>query len=240
MLYSGRPGGERGRSLYPPPACGYPQYGAVTRAQARLTPEAQMRILPRPFFDQCILLFLVRISANHGAAHEAPLSTEQPASQEDPRLPCAHGHEGRSTRPEPSSSQGPQATVGLTAREPVSPAPAGPLALPRGRRLTTRSEFDRVHRQGSRSSDALFLVIATPNGLAHARLGTAVAVRTAGNAVKRNRLKRAIRESFRASQHALPAVDIVVNARAAATGATSRELSASLARHWQRVRERCA
>ena len=199
-----------------------------------------MRILPRPFFDQCIPLFLVRISANHGAAHEAHLSTEQPASQEDPRLPCAHGHEGRSTRPEPPSSQGPQATVGLTTREPVSPAPARPLALPRGRRLTTRAEFDRVHRQGSRSSDALFLVIARPNGLGHARLGSAVGIRAAGNAVRRNRLKRLIRESFRAGQHALPAVDVVVNARAAAASANPREIAASLARHWQRVQERCA
>ena len=45
------------------------------------------------------------------------------------------------------------------------------------------------------------------------RLGLAVAVRVAGGAVGRNRLRRMIRESFRLDQRELPAVDVVVGAR---------------------------
>jgi ribonuclease P protein component len=112
--------------------------------------------------------------------------------------------------------------------------------LPRERRLTSRGEFDRVHRQGSRSSDEFFVLIARPNGLAHARLGMAVGVRAAGNAVCRNRLKRLIRESFRSHQSELPPLDLVVNARPAAAKASSRQISASLSVHWRKVRERCA
>lgn len=112
--------------------------------------------------------------------------------------------------------------------------------LPRERRLTSRGEFDRVHRQGSRSSDDFFVVTARPNGLEHARLGMAVGVRAAGNAVCRNRLKRLIRESFRSHQSELPPLDVVVNARRPAGKASSVQIAASLSAHWRKVRERCA
>jgi ribonuclease P protein component len=59
----------------------------------------------------------------------------------------------------------------------------------------------------------LFAVVAAGNELAHPRLGMAVGIKAAGNAVSRNRIRRAIRETFRQLQHQLPAVDIVVNAR---------------------------
>lgn len=112
--------------------------------------------------------------------------------------------------------------------------------LPRSRRLLAKAQFDAVHRSGQRSSDNLFLVSATLNGLGHPRLGLAVGVRAAGGAVVRNRIKRRVREYFRQHQHLLPTVDIVVNARPAAARATHAETVASLALHWGRVRERCA
>jgi len=84
------------------------------------------------------------------------------------------------------------------------------------------------------------MVIARPNGLGHARLGLAVGVKAAGNAVNRNRIKRVVRDSFRRRQQELPPVDMVVNARIAARSATNAQIAASVAALWARIGERCA
>jgi ribonuclease P protein component len=160
--------------------------------------------------------------------HEAPLSTEQPASQADPRVPCTHGHQGRPPRPEPAPGQGPQAPVGLTAR-----------GFQRPVRLVDKPQFDAVYKGGHRSADPLFLVVARKNAVGHARLGLSVGVKAAGGAVSRNRIKRLVRESFRLVQQELPPVDLVVNARSGAAKADNREVQASLAVHWQRICARC-
>jgi len=68
----------------------------------------------------------------------------------------------------------------------------------------------------------------------------AIAARIVGNAVRRNRIKRLVRESFRQHQHELPAVDLVVNARSAARDADNAAITRSLERHWRAVVKQCA
>jgi ribonuclease P protein component len=89
-------------------------------------------------------------------------------------------------------------------------------------------------------ADGFFTVTMTANDAGTPRLGMAVAVKVAGSAVARNRLRRIIRESFRLHQRELPAVDLVVSARPAARAAEARALRTSLAALWKKVGEQCA
>ncbi len=107
-------------------------------------------------------------------------------------------------------------------------------------RLRSKLQFDAIYAGGRRIDDRLFALRVKPNGLTHPRVGLAVAVKTAGNAVARNRLRRLIRESFRLAQFELPAVDIVVAAKFSAREAPAEALRASLAALWQRVATTCA
>jgi ribonuclease P protein component len=107
-------------------------------------------------------------------------------------------------------------------------------------RLHNKSDFDRVYKDARRFADALFAIFVRPNQGPHTRLGLSIAARIIGNSVRRNHLKRLIRESFRLHQHELPAVDIVINARAGARAADNATIVRSLERHWRTVSERCA
>ena len=111
----------------------------------------------------------------------------------------------------------------------------GRLTLPAQLRLRRKSDFDAAYARGRRISDGFFTVIATANELGAPRLGLAVAVRAAGGAVARNRLRRIIRESFRLNQRALPALDLVVSVRPRASAVPARELRESLAALWRRL-----
>ena len=64
--------------------------------------------------------------------------------------------------------------------------------------------------------------------------------RVVGNAVRRNLVKRLVRESFRLHQHGLPDADIVVNARSGVRTGDNSAILRSLERHWQAVTVACA
>jgi len=92
--------------------------------------------------------------------------------------------------------------------------------------------------QGRRFSDTYFSMSALPNQESHARLGLAIATKTFGSAVARNRIKRIARESFRLNQHILPPLDITVAARAGARSAAPKVLRASLDELWLTLAKR--
>ncbi len=81
------------------------------------------------------------------------------------------------------------------------------------------------------------LVIATENNLGIARLGLAISRKNIKTAIKRNQIKRIIRESFRLNQEKLEGLDIVVTAHKASVEAEKRALKDSLSNHWLRITE---
>jgi ribonuclease P protein component len=144
--------------------------------------------------------------------------------------------------PRAASASLSDALPSLTSRRNVtSPAPSiRSCRLTPAQRLKQKREFDLVYKQARRSSDSFFTVLARDNPGHPARLGLSMPAKVVGNAVRRNLVKRLVRESFRMHQHGLPAADIVVNARSGVrTGANSAILR-SLERHWQSVIVACA
>ncbi len=69
------------------------------------------------------------------------------------------------------------------------------LSLPRWRLITKKWQYDHVYRRGSRLRADGFNFIFTLNKLGRHRLG--ISISGVKSAVKRNRLKRLIREYFR-------------------------------------------
>ena len=70
------------------------------------------------------------------------------------------------------------------------------LNLPRETRLVRRSEYDAVYREGRRRSSREFTVFLRPNGLDISRFGWSIK-KALGNAVRRNRIRRRLREILR-------------------------------------------
>jgi ribonuclease P protein component len=93
------------------------------------------------------------------------------------------------------------------------PEPLGKLHLRKSSLLRKGWEFERVYSKGSRLHGAGFTLICSPNFSDHGRLGISVHRKIRG-AVKRNRIKRIIRESFRLHREQYPqSMDIVFAVR---------------------------
>jgi ribonuclease P protein component len=107
------------------------------------------------------------------------------------------------------------------------------VRLDKRSRLKLRREFLAVQERGRKLHAGDYIVLAGENALGHPRLGVTVSSRVAG-AVGRNRVKRWVREAFRATAGGWPAVDVVVIARSAALAgglaAARRALEAARAR----------
>lgn len=77
------------------------------------------------------------------------------------------------------------------------------------RRIRRRAEFERVFGSGRRVQGRYLTVIGLSNGSAATRLGI-VASRRLGDAVRRNRAKRRVRELFRRTPFDGNGVDLIV------------------------------
>jgi len=85
----------------------------------------------------------------------------------------------------------------------IRPA-SGKFRFPADLRLKRSEDFQRVYDNGRRVGDAYLLLFALPQPAGGTRAGFSVS-RKHGNAVRRNRLKRVLREAFRLNRQQLPA-----------------------------------
>jgi ribonuclease P protein component len=87
-------------------------------------------------------------------------------------------------------------------------------------------------------SSASFVLFGLPNGCGHCRLGITVTKKT-GGAIRRNRIKRVLRDIFRRKQADLmPAMDLVVNARPQIVDREMKALEEEFLRSFARLTRR--
>ena len=86
--------------------------------------------------------------------------------------------------------------------------------FPKGFHLQRSSDFRRIYGEGAKRHSRGFILFRRPNGLDHPRLGLSVG-RRFGKAVRRNRVRRLVREAVRLNwRHwGLAGSDVVVIAK---------------------------
>jgi ribonuclease P protein component len=146
--------------------------------------------------------------------HEKDVPAEEGQEKQDARVPAPLEVAGRAERAEAAAGEGAQAARAERPQEVAGPG----VRLGKAARLTLRREFLAVQERGRKVHAGAYVVLALPNALGRPRLGVTVSSRV-GNAVVRNRVKRWVREAFRAAGADLPSADLVVIARAAAPAA---------------------
>jgi ribonuclease P protein component len=107
--------------------------------------------------------------------------------------------------------------------------------FPRAARLLKAKDFARLRGISRRVGTRNFSAEVATNELEGARLGLAISKRVSKKAVRRNRIKRLARDSFRCMRVDLPAVDILLIARSSADLEDNAVLRAELARLWERI-----
>jgi ribonuclease P protein component len=102
------------------------------------------------------------------------------------------------------------------------------LSLPRASRLVRRAEYDAVYREGRRRTSREFTAFLRPNALGLSRFGWSIK-KALGSAVRRNRIRRRLREILRLHrQEIAPGWDIVIHPRSSAATAEFAALTREL------------
>jgi ribonuclease P protein component len=104
-------------------------------------------------------------------------------------------------------------------------------------RLSRAADIRRVFQSGLKISNAYVTIRARRRPLRTPRLALAVSRKHVGSAVKRNRIKRITRESFRRNTDILAGLDVVVISRAGISRADNVALRESLDAEWIRLRD---
>ena len=107
--------------------------------------------------------------------------------------------------------------------------------LPPAARLRRAADFAAL-RDGVRWQGRHFLLRWRTNLQGDARLGLAVSRKVSKRAVERNRIKRVVRESFRAAREELSALDILVIALTSASGTPNPVLLVDLGLAWRKLK----
>jgi ribonuclease P protein component len=106
-------------------------------------------------------------------------------------------------------------------------------------RLLNQADFVLLKNAGKKIHSACFIAQIKRNNLENSRLGLTIS-KKAGKAVTRNRLKRLVRESFRANKHNLSGFwDINIIAKKNVAQSSSEQIFASMDKIFNTISGNC-
>ena len=147
---------------------------------------------------------------------EENLSTKQHLQEENTRFQSPHENEKRTNDPEKKAGQRKKAFDSLTNQP--------DLRFPRYLRVRSRVDYLKIQRSGRKIRGRYLILLTSKNNLSISRFGITVSRRN-GNAVKRNRIRRKIREVQRQNRHRIfPGNDVVIIARQGVSGASYQQI----------------
>ena len=106
-------------------------------------------------------------------------------------------------------------------------------------RLLTPTHFENVFNNAIPAVSNQLTLLARKNTCDHPRLGITISKKRVKKAHDRNRLKRAIRESFRLNQQVLPTADIIVVGKSGLDRLSNQEIFSLLNKLWKKLAHRC-
>lgn len=157
--------------------------------------------------------------------YETHIPAQRNKAQENPRFSRTYENERRSSYYQCSQS----------ARSRKAECIIEGFGFPKSRRLIKASDYQRVYQQARRGQYGPFSWSAHDNELSHPRLGMAIPKRLVKRSVDRSRIKRLLRESFRAQQHDLPAIDVIVSIRQTPKNLYDPETCTRVYEMWRRI-----
>ncbi|MCA9075376.1 MAG: ribonuclease P protein component [Planctomycetaceae bacterium] len=111
------------------------------------------------------------------------------------------------------------------------------FTFPKSRHLRHAADFQRVYSRKWRASDSHLLIFGDANPEGTTRIGLSVSKKH-GNAVRRARIKRLLREAYRLKQHEIgEGLDLILIPRVG-SGAELQDYQASLVRLTRKLHKR--
>jgi ribonuclease P protein component len=96
-------------------------------------------------------------------------------------------------------------------------------------------DYDAVFSHAKKFTQRNFLLLVSKNKYDYARLGIIVAKKKVKLAVKRNRIKRITRESFRNNQNLIKNLDVIFLAKEGIDELSNQELRDQLNIQWKKI-----
>ena len=119
------------------------------------------------------------------------LSTKQSPKSEKARIQSKNENSGREKCDQTPKSEGSQEINAISLLS---------SKLPKENRLRKRSEFQAVYKKGKRIRGRFMTAFIMPSETSFQRIGITASKKAIGNAAKRNRSRRLLREAFSVEQ----------------------------------------